>query len=122
MKILVDMDLTPTWVPFLKSHGHEARHWSEVGRGSDPDSALIQWAQKEAYIVLTQDLDFGIMLAMSRATSPSVTQLRFGNLFPEDVGDRVLKGLKQIANELEDGHCLVTLDARRTRVSVLPLR
>ena len=28
MKLLVDMNLSPRWVPFLLDAGHEAVHWS----------------------------------------------------------------------------------------------
>jgi predicted nuclease of predicted toxin-antitoxin system len=31
MKILVDMNLSPTWVQFLVAHGIEAVHWSAIG-------------------------------------------------------------------------------------------
>jgi hypothetical protein len=31
MKVLVDMNLSPTWAPFLKGEGIEAVHWSAVG-------------------------------------------------------------------------------------------
>lgn len=31
MKILIDMNLSPNWVGFLKGAGVEALHWSEVG-------------------------------------------------------------------------------------------
>ena len=31
MKIVLDMNLFPSWVPFLIKAGHEAVHWSTVG-------------------------------------------------------------------------------------------
>ena len=37
MKILIDMNLTPRWVEFLCSVGHQAAHWSAIGRISAPD-------------------------------------------------------------------------------------
>jgi predicted nuclease of predicted toxin-antitoxin system len=31
MKLLLDMNLSPTWVGFLEENGFEAVHWSTVG-------------------------------------------------------------------------------------------
>jgi predicted nuclease of predicted toxin-antitoxin system len=32
MKVLVDMKLSPDWVPVLQAAGFEALHWSKVGK------------------------------------------------------------------------------------------
>lgn len=32
MKFLIYMNLTPAWVPYLEEAGHQAVHWSSVGR------------------------------------------------------------------------------------------
>ena len=44
MKLLVDMNLSPDWVPLLAGHGWEVVHWSNVGRGNAPDTDLMEWA------------------------------------------------------------------------------
>ncbi|MGD0872249.1 MAG: DUF5615 family PIN-like protein [Bryobacteraceae bacterium] len=36
MKFLVDMNLSPLWVPFLSNQGFEAVHWSTVGHSKAP--------------------------------------------------------------------------------------
>jgi len=33
VKVLVDMNLSPSWVPALENHGFSAIHWSSVGDG-----------------------------------------------------------------------------------------
>jgi predicted nuclease of predicted toxin-antitoxin system len=35
IKIIVDMNLPPRWVPVLKAEGWDAVHWSSVERGAD---------------------------------------------------------------------------------------
>ena len=57
MKLLVDMNLTPEWVPFLAAAGIDVVHWSSVGDGRAKDEVLMQWAASEARIVFTNDLD-----------------------------------------------------------------
>lgn len=122
MKILIDMNLSPSWTNFLISEGHQAIHWSTVGKATDADVTLLRWADKEGFIVLTQDLDFGVLLAGSHAASPSVVQIRSGRLSPDTIGSRVHEALMSLEDELGSSCYLVTLDLAKTRVSLLPLR
>jgi predicted nuclease of predicted toxin-antitoxin system len=121
MKILIDMNLSPNWAGFLKSAGFEALHWSEVGLAYAPDSALMNWAAEHGFIVLTNDLDFGIALAMANTEKPSVVQIRGDDLRPVSIGNQVMLALRQLQAELEEG-ALVTIDPKRTRLRLLPLR
>ena len=63
MKILIDMNLSPSWVPFLAGHGFEAVHWASVGSASAADSQILAYAEANAYVIFTHDLDFGALLA-----------------------------------------------------------
>lgn len=85
-RLLVDMNLSCEWIPLLRAAGHEAVHWSEVGDPWAPDVLLMQWASVRGYAVLTHDLDFGTMLALSGADGPSVVQVRSLNVLPETIG------------------------------------
>ena len=31
MKLLLDLNISPAWIPFLKQVGYEAMHWSSIG-------------------------------------------------------------------------------------------
>ncbi len=120
MKILIDMNLSPRWVDLLASAGFEAVHWSQVGPASAREDELTRWAAKHDHVVFTSDLDFGAILAATKARGPSVLQLRNDLLTPEAMGGTVLSALKQTRAELESG-ALVSLDAARARLRVLPL-
>ena len=37
MKIVLDMNLSPLWVPFLEAGGYEGKHWTEIGAITAPD-------------------------------------------------------------------------------------
>jgi predicted nuclease of predicted toxin-antitoxin system len=56
MKLLIDMNLSPLWVPFLSAEGFEAVHWSTVGDVSATDPEIAQFAVKHGYVVFTHDL------------------------------------------------------------------
>ena len=80
MKLLVDMDLAPDWCEVLRRHGWEAVHWSSVGDPRATDTAIMP--RDNGYVVLTHDLDFGSLLAATKATGPSVAQRRPLDILP----------------------------------------
>ena len=120
MKILVDMNLSPAWVRALEDHGFSATHWSSVGDGRAPDSIVLAWAHDNGHVVLTHDLDFGAILAVTQATAPSVIQVRAQDVSPEHLVDLVVRGLRQHESVLEQG-ALITIDEARLRSRILPL-
>lgn len=122
MRLLVDMNLTPRWVEFLRSVGHEAVHWSSVGSVSAKDSEICDYARQYAYVILTNDLDFPQILAHMMGSSPSVVLLRGEPLVPETRGPALLGAMRDCEAELNRG-AVVTLDwSDRPRARVLPLR
>jgi predicted nuclease of predicted toxin-antitoxin system len=83
VKIVIDMNLSPKWVSILKSAGHEAIHWSQVGAPNAPDREIMGWARTNNHVVFTHDLDFGAILAATDANSPSVFQIRSQDVSPK---------------------------------------
>jgi predicted nuclease of predicted toxin-antitoxin system len=121
MKVLVDMNLSPDWAGFLAEAGFEAVHWSNVGSKSATDSELMRWAAENDHIVLTADLDFGAILAVTRGIKPSVVQLRSDLLSPRAAGSAVVRAMRQARQELLDG-ALISIDAAHARLRILPLK
>ncbi len=120
MKILIDMNLPPSWVQVFRQENWEAHHWSAVGSPTAPDTEILDWAAKNGYIVFTHDLDFGAILASKSYRAPSVVQLRGQETSPASMGSVVVLALRQLREELELG-ALVSIDAARTRARILPL-
>lgn len=120
MKILVDMNLSPLWVDWLEKGGFTAIHWSAVGTGNAPDRQLFEWARQHAHVIFTHDLDFGAMLALTQAMSPSVFQIRTDDVSPAALGARSVLLLRRFNAELLAG-ALVVADELRERVRLLPL-
>jgi predicted nuclease of predicted toxin-antitoxin system len=63
MKVLLDMSLSPSWVPLLIEAGFDAVHWIELGAVNALDAELFDWARYNEAIIFTHDLDFGTLLA-----------------------------------------------------------
>jgi predicted nuclease of predicted toxin-antitoxin system len=120
MKVLVDMNLSPSWVQALEDRGFHALHWSSLGDGSAADTVVLGWAKENGYVVFTNDLDFGAILALTRAAAPSVIQVRTQDLSPDHLIDLVVRGLRQHEAALERG-ALISIDEQRLRSRVLPL-
>lgn len=120
MKILVDMNLAPQWSALFKSHGWHSEHWSDVGNPTANDAMLFAWARKKGYIIFTHDLDFGILLALSHATGPSVIQLRIQDVLPGSSGERVVQIIKEYQEYLQFG-ALLTIDLSKSRIRLLPI-
>jgi len=70
--VLVDMNLSPMWIESLTSAGITASHWSLIGAGNADDATIFSWAKKNGFVIFTHDLDFGSMLALTKADAPSV--------------------------------------------------
>jgi predicted nuclease of predicted toxin-antitoxin system len=121
MKILIDMNLSPRWQKFLTEAGLQAAHWSELGEGDASDLDIMAYAQAHDYVVLTHDLDFAAILAATHGKKPSVVQIRAEQLAPDVIGSHIVSALRQLAVELDSG-ALVTVEPKRTRMRVLPLR
>ena len=119
MKLVVDMNLSPDWVSFLAVEQIQAVHWSTVGEPTAPDTAIMTWAKENSCVVFTHDLDFGKLLALTKAQAPSVIQIRSQDTFPEAIGHLLLSALKQFEQELKQG-ALITINSDKTRVRVLP--
>lgn len=119
MKLLVDMNLSPDWVPLLASHGWEAKHWSKVGPTNAPDTELMCWARQNQHVVLTQDLDFPQLLYTTKDNGPSVVLLRMDNEFDATARDHVCAALALAEADLTSG-ALLTISGNRVRLRRLP--
>ena len=121
MKLLVDMNLSPRWIGLLKDSGVEAMHWSMVGKINATDADIMAYAMTNDCIVLTHDLDFSAILAVTQGEKPSVVQIRADDVSPSAIGMQVVTALRQMESELEAG-ALLTIDPSRTRLNLLPLQ
>lgn len=120
IKILIDMNLSPNWVPLLQNAGWPATHWSTVGDPKATDRTIMDWAEANEYIVFTHDLEFGTLLALTHKTGPSVFQVRGQNVLPDQMGSLVTAALSQHESDLQAG-ALVVVEETKNRVRILPI-
>ena len=80
----------------------------------------MAWARQNGYVVFTHDLDFGALLALTRATGPSVIQVRTHDVLPAHLELVVVTTLRTYEPQLRDG-AIVTVDEARGKVRALPI-
>ena len=122
MRLLIDMNLTPRWVPCLARAGHECFHWSDLGAARAPDTEICKYARDHGFVLLTNDMDFPQILAHTAEAKPSVILLRGEPLTPELRGQSLLGAIADSLGELEAG-AILSLDwSGKPRARLLPLR
>jgi len=120
MRFLADMGVSLRVVEWLRSQGHEVTHLAELGLQRLPDREVFQRATRERRIVLTFDLDFGELVALSPDPTTSVVVFRLHNARAANVIQRLHEVLERSAAALLVG-AIVLVDDGRHRVRVLPV-
>jgi predicted nuclease of predicted toxin-antitoxin system len=119
VKILVDVNLAFRWASLLTSRGIDAVSWAAVGNPSAPDTEIMAYAADKEYSVLTNDLDFSAILAVTGKDKPSVIQIRAADTRPEGLLDTVAQTINKLRNDIEQG-AVITIDIHKSRVHLLP--
>ena len=120
MKLLLDMNIPLRYAGLLKEKGFELLHWSDIGNPRAPDSEIMTYAQEHDFIVVTYDLDFCTLLSVTHDLKPSVVQVRATLPQAIQIVDLIAIAISQNRDNLQNG-AILTIDAKRTRVRLLPL-
>ena len=126
MQFLADMGISMRVVEWLRLQSHDVVHLRDRGLQRLPNGDIFQLALQEKRIVLTFDLDFGEILALSGGNLVSVILFRLHNTRSDHVINRLEFVLQQSSPELEQeplslsrnhaiafGNCLSAVSARR---------
>ena len=121
MKLLVDVCLSQELVGLLGSGGNEVVHWSSIGVSNAKDLVLLRWAAENSHVIISADLDFGDLLALSSALLPSVILVRSDDQAPRHIAPLIAAALERFSTQLQNG-CLISIDDGSARMRMLPLR
>lgn len=119
MRFLADMGISMRTVIWLRSSGHNAIHLSEENLQRSDDEVLAK-ARTEGRILLTMDLDFGYLLAVSREQVPSVILFQLENESSEVVNRCLVEVIGECASDLEAG-AIISVSEEAIRVRRLPI-
>lgn len=76
MRFLIDNSMSPRFAAWLRDAGHEAVHVRDESLTSAADIVIFGKAESDGSTLLAQDTDFGTILALRKATKPSVVLFR----------------------------------------------
>jgi predicted nuclease of predicted toxin-antitoxin system len=114
------MGISPVTITFLRNLGHDAKRLLEEGLERLPDPEILEKARRESSILLTSDLDFGELVALSKSHLPSVIIFRLENMSAENVNRYLLRIIDEHAADLEQG-AILSVSEERIRVRRLPI-
>lgn len=120
MRFLIDMPLSPALAQWLREQGHDAAHASELHLDRAPDTAILDRARAEGRVVVTADLDFPRLLAVSRADGPGLILFRGGHYGEREATDRLAVALDRVP-EHTLARSIVVIEKRRIRRRDLPV-
>lgn len=120
MRFLADMGVSMTVVAWLREEGHDATHLRDEGLHRLADGKIFTKAADERRVVLTFDLDFSEIAALSGETLTSVISFRLRNTLPSNVIVRLKAVLSASTQALEEG-VVVSVEDARHRIRKLPI-
>ena len=114
------MHIAPRTVAFLRSLGHDVVRVDELLVPTATDEDVVVAAAGDGRCVLTQDLDFSAIVALSGRAIPSVISLRLSSSRVERVNAALQEVFPGVEKDLLDG-AIVTVQDGRVRVRKLPV-
>jgi predicted nuclease of predicted toxin-antitoxin system len=121
MRWLIDNALSPELARLLNQSGHDAIHVTALNLGRASDRTLIAVADQDRRTLVSADADFGTLLALAAASSPSVLLFR-GNAprRPDSQHQMIMQNADRLIPMLLEGAIVVMLKDT-IRVRSLPI-
>jgi predicted nuclease of predicted toxin-antitoxin system len=121
LRFLIDNALSPRFARSLMAANLDAIHVRAINMHAATDEAILAHALADGRIVISEDTDFGTLLARSGATRPSIVLFRTSRKSTDFLCDLLLRNLASVTDDLLRG-AVVVFDDRRIRIRSLPLR
>lgn len=108
-------------VEWLRESGHDAVHVREYEMHRASDALILARGRSEGRIVLTMDLGFDYLLAISRQRLPSLIIFRLEDETSENLNLKLETVFEEFTDHLESGSVL-SVGERRIRARRLPIQ
>lgn len=112
MRFLVDENVGPSVADWLTEQGHDVSSVYEVYRG-ERDTFVLDKAQFEERILITNDKDFGEMIFRHKLPHSGVILLRLANEQPMKTIAALRDLLEQYSDQIAENFVVVTETAVR---------
>ncbi|MDY6795432.1 MAG: DUF5615 family PIN-like protein [Actinomycetota bacterium] len=120
MSFLVDMPLSPGLAAWLRGQGFEAVHAYEIEMYNAMDETLLDYARTNSMVVITADLDYPRLLALTQEEGTGTILFRGGNFTEKQTLMLLSRALELIPiSELEGS--IIVIEQERIRRKRLPI-
>lgn len=109
MRFLIDEQLPPRLVDWLRSQGHEADHVRALIAPQASDKRIVKLAAETGAVIVTKDADFHDLLNRSESGEQMIW-IRIGNAVNRVLIGRLEVEWPRIERELTEGSRLVELE------------
>ena len=123
MRFFIDQPVSPILAAWLRSPeggAHDAIHARERGLSRAPDSELFALALSESRVLVTADLDFARIIALSGLDGPGLILFRAGNITDTAMLTLLRRVLSEVSLDLLP-RSVVVVDEHSIRISTLPI-
>jgi predicted nuclease of predicted toxin-antitoxin system len=120
LSFLADMNISPLTVSDLRGRGWDVVRVSEIMDKATKDLDLLEYARLHNMVIITQDLDFSMLLAVKGYEKPSLINVCLEEAKPEQVTSRIVDTVSGLEAELAKG-VVVTVDETSARYRYLPI-
>lgn len=115
MRFLIDMPLSPALAPWLRQQGHEAIHAGEAGLEQASDAVILERARSEGQVVLTADLDYPRLMALTHAQQPGLILFRGGDFSEQECIARLTQVFERVQPQVLK-NSIVVVERSRIRL------
>ncbi|BBH39742.1 hypothetical protein myaer102_22850 [Microcystis viridis NIES-102] len=95
LRLRADVHISPLTVAALRLQGYDIVRTTDFLPATAADAEILELARVEGQVILTQDLDFSLLVALNNYGLPSLITLRLSSARPDVVAQRLLVGLRR---------------------------
>ena len=117
---LLDQGLPRSTIEHLQEFGIDSAHVGNLGMAAASDEEILNEARMQGAGVVTLDADFHALLALTRASEPSVIRMRIEGMKGKQVAS-VIQRVESVAMADLKAGAAVTVTERRIALRRLPL-
>ena len=121
MTFFLDINIPLSFADFIEEKRHKAIIGAKTGFHGKSDWEICEFAAENHSIIVTHDLDFGELLAVSGVSKPSVIIFRVQPLTPQTLEDTFWQAFRATSDELDRG-AVVVIEKNNYRIRRLPIR
>lgn len=111
MRFIVDQPVSWHIARDLAAAGHDAIHVRDLGMAASPDPPILERAESDDRIIITQDVDYGTLLILGKRTRPSVIRSRMRDGRPSTQIRLLRQHLPELEIDLRSGAIVLFDDA-----------